>query len=264
MVVSNRVKPPYDIWHIEYWNAQNWQDVPIQNELYHQHVSIKTLLLQDLSSSIKNFYDDLAAGGMDDKVLSMTISEFGRRPYENGSEGTDHGAASPVMLFGPGLNGSGFVGAHPDLNEWDINDNLIPTVDFRDVYTSVLTDWFCLDPSVVSTILQNQNYQSLDLGFNCEVLSTSDFSNTARLQHTATYKNNTTYIELNMPTAAQVDIRLYDIMGREIGSLTNKILFAGKHQIDIKETIKQRLSYGQYIYRIATGAQFFSNSILIK
>ena len=91
-------------------------------------------LLQDLSSSIKAFYEDLATTGMDDKVLGMTISEFGRRPYENGSDGTDHGAASPVMLFGAGLNGSGFVGEHPDLNEWDSHDNLIPTNDFRDVY----------------------------------------------------------------------------------------------------------------------------------
>mgnify|MGYP000423646122 FL=1 len=221
-------------------------------------------LLEDLSDSIKNFYTDLEAGGMSDKVLTMTISEFGRRPYENGSNGTDHGAASPVLLFGDGLQGSGFVGDHPDLSQWDASDNLIPTADFRDVYSSVLTDWFCLDPSVVSTILLNQNYQNLDLGFNCEVLSTSDFSNTTRLQHTATYRDNTTYVELNMPTAAQVDIRLYDIMGREIGSLTNKMLLAGKHQIDVKETIKQRLSYGQYIYRIATGGQFYSNSIIIK
>lgn len=221
-------------------------------------------LLEDLSDSIKNFYTDLETGGMSDKVLTMTISEFGRRPYENGSNGTDHGAASPVLLFGDGLQGSGFVGNHPDLSQWDANDNLIPTSDFRDVYSTVLTDWFCLDPSVVNTILLNQNYQNLDLGFNCEVLSTPDFSNTTRLLHTATYKDNSTYVELNMPTAAQVDIRLYDIMGREIGSLANEILFAGKHQIDIKATIMQRLSYGQYVYRIATGGQFYSKSILIK
>ena len=114
-------------------------------------------LLQDLSNSIKAFYEDLAVSGMDDKVLGMTISEFGRRPYENGSDGTDHGAASPVMLFGAGLNGSGFVGEHPDINEWDANDNLIPTNDFRDVYNSVLTNWFCLDPSVINTMVFSSN-----------------------------------------------------------------------------------------------------------
>ena len=221
-------------------------------------------LLQDLSSSIKNFYDDLAAGGMNDKVLSMTISEFGRRPYENGSEGTDHGAASPVMLFGPGLNGSGFVGTHPDLTEWDSNDNLIPSTDFRDIYLTVLTDWFCLDPSIVDTILLNETYENLDLGLTCETLSTSDFSNTTRFAHVPIYKNNQTYIEINMPNTAHVAIKLYDIMGREIGTLTNEILFEGRHTINVRDNINGRLSYGQYIYRISTGGQHYSKSILIK
>ncbi len=221
-------------------------------------------LLEDLSKSIKNFHDDLATTGMDSRVLTMTISEFGRRPYENGSDGTDHGAASPVMLFGTGLQGSGFVGAHPSLTEWDVNDNLIPTSDFRDVYSSVLTDWFCLDPSVVDLILLNQTYQNLDLGFECEVLSNSDFNNTSRLFHTPIYKDNRTLIELNMPTTAHVDIKLYDIMGREIGTLANEVLFEGRHTVDVRANIKARLSYGQYVYRIAYGGQFYSKSILVK
>jgi uncharacterized protein (DUF1501 family) len=221
-------------------------------------------LLEDLANSVKNFYTDLTDGGMDDKVLTMTISEFGRRPYENGSNGTDHGAASPVMLFGSGLEGSGFVGSHPSLTEWDANDNLIPTTDFRDVYSTVLTDWFCLDPSVVNLILLNQTYQNLNLGLECETLSTSDFNNTSRLFHVPIYKNDRTYIELNMPVTAHVDIKLYDIMGREIGTLANEILFQGKQSIDVKANIKSRLSFGQYVYRIATGGQFYSKSILIK
>jgi len=221
-------------------------------------------LLMDLSSTIKNFYDDLASTGMNDKVLSMTISEFGRRPYENGSNGTDHGAASPVMLFGPGLNGSGFVGTHPDLNTWDENDNLISSTDFRDVYTTVLTDWFCLDPSIVSTILLNETYENLDLGLACETLSVSDFSNTRRFAHVPIYQNNQTYIEINMPNTAHVTIKLYDMLAKEIGTITNEMLFEGRHTINVRENIKGRLSYGQYIYRISTGGQFYSKSILLR
>ncbi|HLW32503.1 MAG TPA: DUF1501 domain-containing protein [Aequorivita sp.] len=221
-------------------------------------------LLQDLSDSIKNFYDDLAATGVDDKVLTMTISEFGRRPYENGSRGTDHGAASPVMLFGAGLDGNGFVGNHPNLNEWDADDNLIPTNDFRDVYASVLTDWFCLDSSLVSTILLNHNYENLSLGFNCETMGTTNFSDSTHFAHVAVYKNDRTYLEIKMTNTANVDIRLFDIMGRQIGSLENKILHPGNYSIDIKEKIKTRLSAGQYIYRISTGGQFYSKSILVR
>ncbi len=221
-------------------------------------------LLEDLSVSLNAFYNDLQTGGMDDKVLSMTISEFGRRPYENGSNGTDHGAASPVMLFGTGLNGSGFVGTHPDLNIWDDNDNLIPSTDFRDIYSTVLTNWFCLDPSVVNTILLNQTYQELDLGFSCQALDTSDFSNVTRFVHAPFYKNNRVYLEINMPVTAHVQIKLYDMMGREIGTIANNLYFEGRHTIDIKEAIQTRLQYGQYIYRIHTGGQFYSKAIMIK
>ena len=222
------------------------------------------VLLQDLADSIKNFYDDLAATGMQNKVLAMTISEFGRRPYENGSNGTDHGAASPVMLFGPGLNGSGFVGEHPDLTDWDPYDNLIPSSDFRDVYNTVLTNWFCLDPSVVDLILLNQPYDQLDLGLDCETLSTPDIASTTRLVHAPTYKNNRTYIELNMPLTGHVDIKLYDILGKEIGTVTNEVLFPGRHIFDVRAKIKTRLSLGQYIYRISFGGQYYSKSLLIQ
>lgn len=222
------------------------------------------VLMEDLSKSIKNFYTDLGTTGMDDKVLTMTISEFGRRPYENGSNGTDHGAASPVLLFGSGLEGSGFVGTHPDLTTWDNDDNLIPTADFRDIYSTVLTDWFCLDPSVVNLILLNQTYNNLDLGLTCETLSNTDFSNTTRFAHVPVYQNNRTYIEINMPYTGHVDIKLYDIMGREIGTLANEVLFMGKHKIDVRAKIKSRLAYGQYMYRIASGGEFYSKSILIK
>lgn len=99
--------------------------------------------------------------------------------------GTDHGAASSVMLFGPALNGSGFVGNHPDLSTWDEDDNLIPSSDFRDIYNTVLTEWFCLNPSIVSTILLNETYETLNLGLTCEALSTSDFSNAKRFAHVA-------------------------------------------------------------------------------
>ncbi len=221
-------------------------------------------ILEDVANSMKSFYDDLAGTGMDDKVLSMTISEFGRRPYENGSAGTDHGAASPILLFGSGLEGSGFIGEHPDLSVWDANDNLIPTSDFRDVYSSVLTNWFCLDPSVLDLILLGQTYETLDLGFSCEVLGTQDFGNVTRLIHRPTYQDNRTYIEFKMPITANVTIKLYDILGQEIATLKNELLFPGLHKIDVIAAVDTHLSFGQYIYRITTGGQNYSKSILIK
>ena len=223
-------------------------------------------LHENLASGIKNFYEDLATAGYDDKVLGMTISEFGRRPYENGSNGTDHGSASPTFLFGAGLNGSGFEGAHPDINAsaWDNNNNLVPSTDFRDVYASVLTDWFCLDPSVVNTILLNDNYQTLNLGLNCQGLTIPDFSNISHFSHVATYRDNRTFIEINMQNTGHVELKLFNILGQEVATLGNEILHQGKHRIDVKARANTRLGYGQYIYRINTQGQFYSRSILIK
>ena len=229
-------------------------------------VNKQRTLHEDLANSIKHFYEDLASTGYDDKVLGMTISEFGRRPYENGSNGTDHGAASPTFLFGAGLNGNGFVGAHPEINAsaWDNNNNLVPSTDFRDVYASVLTDWFCLDPSVVNTILLNDNYQTLNLGFNCQGLNTQNFANVSHFSHVATYRDNRTFIEINMQNSAHVEVKLINILGQEMVTLCNEILTPGNHIIDVKARANTRLAYGQYIYRINTLGQFYSKSILIK
>lgn len=229
------------------------------NQRY-QHQS----LLQDLSSSIKAFYEDLGSGGWDQNVLSMTISEFGRRPYENGSAGTDHGAASPMMLFGPALNGSGFVGDHPDLLTWDDYDNLIPSSDFRDVYASVLANWFCLDQEVIDSILLNHNYQTLDLGLECQALSTGDPKPFLRFTHRPVYQNNQTLIELETQQTAHGRITLYDIMGRELVTLADRMFFPGRHSIDVRQAAGIRLSYGQYIYRITFAGQQYSKSIMIR
>ena len=69
----------------------------------------------------------------------MTFSEFGRRPYENGSKGTDHGAAAPMFLVG-GKVKAGAVGKHPSLTDHSMG-NLKHTLDFRQVYAAILDKW---------------------------------------------------------------------------------------------------------------------------
>jgi uncharacterized protein (DUF1501 family) len=99
-------------------------------------------LLYHLSTATKAFYDDLHALGIDGKVLSMTFTEFGRRAYANASYGTDHGTSTPVLLFGPGLN-TGIYGENPGLKEEDLrHGNLQYNIDYRQIYTTVVKDWF--------------------------------------------------------------------------------------------------------------------------
>lgn len=95
-----------------------------------------TNLLNQLSSAITAFFKDLSARGHRDRVLVMTFSEFGRRAYENGSRGTDHGAAAPMFLIG-GKVKAGAIGAHPSLTNVPMG-NLQFNTDFRQVYATVL------------------------------------------------------------------------------------------------------------------------------
>jgi len=96
-------------------------------------------LLQQFSDGVKAFYDDLAAHRMDDKVMLMTFSEFGRRVQENANRGTDHGTAAPMFIVGGGVKG-GVYGDHPSLSDLDFG-NLKWHTDFRSVYATVLEKW---------------------------------------------------------------------------------------------------------------------------
>lgn len=110
-------------------------------------------LLKELSVGIAAFYQDLSAAKLQDKVLTMTFSEFGRRIEENGSRGTDHGTAAPVMMFGGGLGESKVIGKPSDLKQLDRDGNLIHSVDFREVYASVLEGWMGADRGTVRNAL---------------------------------------------------------------------------------------------------------------
>ena len=117
-------------------------------------------LLEDLSQSIRAFYSDINESHMKGKVMSVTISEFGRRLKENASKGTDHGTASPMFIFGGKAAHNGFTGSHPDLTQLDQNGNLIPTTDFRDVYGMILDEWFGMNSKDVNQILLRSDASS--------------------------------------------------------------------------------------------------------
>ncbi len=100
-------------------------------------------LLGDFNSSVGAFLDDLRNQQIADKVTVLAFSEFGRRVAENGSRGTDHGAAAPVFLFGESLAG-GIHGNAPDLSDL-VDGDVKHHFDFRQVYASLLDDWLHAD-----------------------------------------------------------------------------------------------------------------------
>ncbi|MCE2939305.1 MAG: DUF1501 domain-containing protein, partial [Fimbriimonadaceae bacterium] len=90
---------------------------------------------------------EMEAAGLDKKVTLLVFSEFGRRGEENGSLGTDHGAAAPMFLIGSRVKG-GFHGPNPDLANLSRGD--VPwKTDFRSVYATTLENWLGNDAGLV-------------------------------------------------------------------------------------------------------------------
>ncbi|HYL51672.1 MAG TPA: DUF1501 domain-containing protein, partial [Acidimicrobiia bacterium] len=106
-----------------------------------------TQLLAKLDAAIDAFFATLAPRWRG-QVAVMTFSEFGRRPDENGDGGTDHGAASSLLVIGDHVRG-GLHGTQPSLTDLDEDGDLKPSVDFRAVYASVLGTWLRADDRAV-------------------------------------------------------------------------------------------------------------------
>jgi uncharacterized protein (DUF1501 family) len=104
--------------------------------------------IQLIADSIAAFQADIEARGLADRVLVHVWSEFGRRPQENGSKGTDHGAAGTSLLIGTRASGQ-MVGVYPGLERLDVNGNQIANVDFRAVYCSLIEQWYGNDSAQV-------------------------------------------------------------------------------------------------------------------
>lgn len=246
-------------------------------------------LLTNLSDCVAYFHEDLTNAGWGDKILTMAQSEFGRRVAENGSRGTDHGAAGPVMLFGESLNGSGFVGEHSDLGDL-LRNNLRHHTDFRQVYASVLKNWMCVDATLVDTLVLGSEFQNLELGFQCEgstgVTDTDTETETETGTETAididevivntpvdevdtkpfkvytSYQNDDSIIHIDSNITQHITVTLYDLSGRQISVLDNSLMFEGQKSISINQK-SPGLSGGIYLFRVYTNSRVVTKKILV-
>jgi uncharacterized protein (DUF1501 family) len=105
-------------------------------------------LLTTVSAGIKALFDDLDAHGKSHDVLLMTWSEFGRRPQDNGSNGTDHGTAAAHFVVGNAVQ-PGIYGGPPNLASLDSNGNRTIANDFRSYYGTILQDWLGADSAAI-------------------------------------------------------------------------------------------------------------------
>ncbi len=212
-------------------------------------------LLRGLSDSIHAFQNDLELLGIDDRVIGMTFSEFGRRIKSNASIGTDHGTAAPLFLFGTHVV-PGMLGTNPDIPaNTTYETNLPMQYDFRSVYASVLKDWFCLEASEVDGVMLD-TYQTLALVDPAGCLGTSvrEANQAAGTSLLDVFPNPFTDL-LNLRFEASGDrtlVQLYGENGQLVRTLQNGPLARGEHRM---RTDLSDLPAGAYYCRVQNGMQ---------
>lgn len=107
-------------------------------------------LLMTVSDALAAFHADIVAHGYGDRVLTLVVSEFGRRAWENTDLGTDHGFGGGMFVLGEMVRG-GVYGDYPSLAESQLvfDGNIDTTVDFRSVYATILGDYLDADPTPI-------------------------------------------------------------------------------------------------------------------
>ncbi|MEQ9165241.1 MAG: DUF1501 domain-containing protein [Fulvivirga sp.] len=230
-----------------------------QVESYDPTMGAHATKLYHISSAMQAFQADLRERGLEDRVLTITTSEFGRRIDSNGSFGTDHGTGGPMMLFGKGVR-PGVFGTNQDLNNG--RGNVDMQYDYRQVYANILKDWMQVDESVIQNDIlfgnfidgpkeEGGNYEPLPVTVE-QITSTEGFFNN-RFNLNDLYPNpakDFVNINFKINTENNVKIMLLNADGKQVATLMDERRSAGDHDVKIDLS---NIKPGFYICKIESG-----------
>jgi hypothetical protein len=217
-------------------------------------------LLKQLANGVALFMQDALQQGFARRIVGMTISEFGRRPYENGSRGTDHGAAGVQFVFGDGENiRSSRFGTAPNLQELDSNGDLIYQNDYRRLYADVLLNWFDATPEDSAAILGDR-IAPLNVIKRRSVTSVSPLDPSS--DSLAVVPNpviNTGEIVLRLRRPAPATVELYNLRGQFIADLFNGFLPEGTSRLSLPT-----LRAGSYLVQMRIGEHLIQTTFVVS
>jgi uncharacterized protein (DUF1501 family) len=211
-------------------------------------------LLASIGQSIAAFLSDLSNQGLDERVIVMTTSEFGRRVNENGGFGTDHGTAAAHFALGQRVIG-GTYGTNPDLTNLDNNGNMLIQHDYRSVYQTILQDFFGGNSTIVQDVLFGDFGT---LGFieastsaqGDDALPTTNMLHLPRPNPVSAARRGRTEVRFDLNQSAKVSLEVIDARGRRVIQLADRPYSAGRHSVPLSA---EDLSGGTYFIRLTTG-----------
>lgn len=236
-----------------------------QVENYNSTLGSHAALLYHITTAMKAFQEDLRARGIEQNVLTVTTSEFGRRIGSNGSYGTDHGTGGPMFVFGSGVK--------PGLSQTKEIDLSLSNVelqyDYRQVYASIVRDWLLNEyddptakgkleeifPGIISDPKQPEGFFfNEELKLAQQVITGSEGFISSRFGLKDCYPNPTkgkTVFSFRVNAANHVSLDLLDGNGKKVKVITNKQYAPGDHEVT--ETLSD-LPSGNYIYELRSGS----------
>ncbi len=191
-------------------------------------------LLANVAKGVTAFMQDSTARGISERIIGYTFSEFGRRAHDNGSRGSDHGTTSMMFIFGHNDNISAQIGGQaPNLSSLK-NGNLEFVenfhMDFRQIYTEVLQDWFGASRAEAEVILK-EDFQPSGV-INPRTTSAEDYLDLGENGFLNVYPNPNRgrgFIEFNLVKTAKVEIQIHSLDGRDSLKLFKGVLNPGTH-----------------------------------
>lgn len=238
-----------------------------QVEDYDPTMGVHAALMYHISSAMNAFHADLRSRGIEDMVMTITTSEFGRRITSNGSYGTDHGTGGPTFIFGKGVQ-PGVLGTTPDLSSE--NSNIGMQYDYREVYANVLKDWMGVSDDNLNLIfpglMTGDNtddliFEELPIA-NSVITGTQDFVE-SRYGFEAIYPNPTAgsaTFHFRTNITSMVTIEVFDNAGRKLHVPVQQEFTAGEYKIarDLSN-----LPVGNYICQLTVGVYKESKKLSI-
>jgi uncharacterized protein (DUF1501 family) len=218
-------------------------------------------LLKVLSDAVATFQSDLSGLEIEDRVIGMTYSEFGRRIQSNASGGTDHGAAAPLFLFGKNVRG-GVFGNNPTIPaSVTVNDNVPYQYDFRTIYSTILQNWFCVSDTTQTEVM-SKPYPLLPL-INASVCGINDKTSTfAKDALIYNYPNPfTSFTKVEFKTSGgHTLLQLLDGGGTVLRVLVEATFnFAGMNSYNL---YSDGLTPGVYYLRLQNESKIFVKAII--
>lgn len=215
-------------------------------------------LLRNVNNAIRDFMKDLEFQGTDDRVVGMTFSEFGRRIVSNASLGTDHGTAAPLFVFGNNVRG-GVLGDNPVVTSNMVyDDNLEMQYDFRQVYASMMEQWFGQQSTGVSDVLLD-DFDTIPIIGDSVITDV----NPPISQEFKVFPNpliGQANIEL-ITDGGPLTVDLVDMQGRTLENIYSGSPEVGKLQISWNTS---RLQPGRYFVRMRNSTIHKASSVIKK